>query len=189
MKKAFTTPLVIILLMVFFFTIGAMLVAVTSYVEITVPRVSYRGQTDAAHIAVKLAEDWLLSSICEGQTPSGGKQFGTPFERIEAIRPDGGRANGGGVFGGFSGFDIEIYVADANYETGLFGASLSFIPRMPTIYAPHEARRFYFLRGTATIPGRKNRLISEELLAVSMDRRGELVEVTRMFYKSSSSVK
>jgi len=190
MRAGFITPIVVLLLLVFTLAIGTMTTSVTAHVKVTGPRVSYRGQSDAAHIGIKLAEDWLLSSIDAGAVPlGGGRASGSPFERVEAVRPDGGRAVGDG---GFSGFDIELYVADTDYNAGLFsapGTAKSSIPRMPAVSTPEGVRRFYFLRSTATLPGRRNCLISEELLSVSIDRSGAILETTRLFYRSLSSVR
>jgi hypothetical protein len=187
-KKAFITPTVIFLLMLYSLAIGAMMASVTAFVGIMDMRVSFREHIEASELGIKLAEDWLLSSIASGNRPRLSQSATGNFaERVEAIRPDGGRA---GYEHGWDGFDIDLYVADTNYASRLPGTSDLTIPRIPELFTSGGFRRCYFLRCTATskkIP--ETKLVNEELLAVSFDQYDKMLGVSRLFYRSTSTVK
>jgi hypothetical protein len=170
--------------------IGALLVNVTSRTGETYDMVSYRKQEEASKYGLKIAEDWLLSSIAEGVIPlaphpSTGDDL---LERIEAKHPGGKKLELPDK--GFEDMNIELYIADTNYQSGIFspsGTSIPRIPQRPEHPMPGDERfRCYFLRSSAKAAGRETRLACEEVLAVSIDRDGKIEDVTRLFYRSVS---
>jgi hypothetical protein len=105
-----------------------------------------------------------------------------PLVRIEAVRNDGSSAATP-----FSG--VTIYVADLDYEPGLFTGSLAkradtlFIPRMPHYEDDFAERRHYYLR--AAIPAGGNMTsVSEEVLVVEKDKATLNFSVKRLLYRS-----
>jgi hypothetical protein len=182
-KRAFITPTVIFLLILLTMVLGTMVEGVTSLVGLMRSRSSGQKLINASELGVKLAEDWLLSSIDAGYIPRGNPGApGSLLEKIEAVRPDGGRAEYTG------GLGLELYIADTDYTSELFGRSGSTIPRIPEdIMEDGVSRRCYFLRSTANSPEGGFRLVSEEVLAVSFDNLGKMTGVSRLFYRSSSS--
>jgi hypothetical protein len=190
MRRAFIMPSVILLLVVFTLAAGSLMAGTTSLVKRMKWRVAYREQIAASELGMKLAEDWLLSSIGEGFIPKMAQSAtGSALSKIEAVRPDGGRVP---ASLSFDKFDISLYVADTDYSSILDGMSIEEkepgIPMIPESYVPGKGlMRCYFLRSAAASGLWKSKLACEELLAVSLDLSGRIQAVTRLFYSSDSA--
>jgi hypothetical protein len=184
-RRAFILPTVIILLVLLIHLTAILMEKVTLYAGQTNSKVSHGVQVIASELGLKHAEDWLLSSIEDGFVPrSAPGAAGNALCRIEAIRPDGERVPGLS----FDKFEVDLYIADTDYESSLTGAEG--IPLIPELQAPGLGRRrCYFLRSTAKSPFWEPRLVCEELLSVSLDSSDKIQEVTRLFYRSTSSFK
>jgi hypothetical protein len=189
-KRGFLTPVVLFAMGFFSLLIGALLANVTSRIGETYNMVSYRKQEEASKYGLKIAEDWLLSSIADGSVPLAPHPStgNNPLERIEAKHPGGKQLEL--PDGGFDNIDVELYIADTNYQSGIFspsGTSIPRIPQRPEHPMPDDERfKCYFLRSSAKAKGREIRLACEEVLAVSIDRYGKIDDVTRLFYRSVS---
>jgi hypothetical protein len=184
-RNAFILPTVIILLVVLIHLTAILMEKVTFYAGQADSKVSHRVQIIASELGLKHAEDWLLSSIEDGFVPRRAPgASGDALSRIEAIRPDGERVPGLS----FDKFEIDLYVADTDYESSLTGTER--IPLIPEFQTPgYGGRRYYFLRSTAKSPSWEPRLVCEELLSVSLDLSNKIQRVTRLFYRSTSSFK
>jgi hypothetical protein len=186
MKRAFIMPSVIFLLVVFTLAAGSLMAGTTYFVKRMKQRVAYREQVTASEFGMKLAEDWLLSSISEGFIPKmAAAASGDALSRVAAVRPDGGRVP---TDLSFDKFCLHLYVADTDY-----GDSMETEPKIPMIpesSVPGEGTtRCYFLRSTAEYGLWKSKLLCDELLAVSLDLSGRIQAVTRVFYAPDSTFK
>jgi hypothetical protein len=143
---------------------------------------------EAACLGLKYAEDWLLESIASGQFPRARANSLAPDiqTRIEAIRDDGSALPppSGELMSG-----VSLYVADLDYEPGLFTGALAnrsdtpFIPRMPPSDGDFSYVRFYFLR--ASFPAAKNAVfVSEEILSVTRDKATLNISARRLLSRS-----
>jgi hypothetical protein len=143
---------------------------------------------EAPCLGLKYAEDWLLESAAAGQFPRARVNFLSEdiSARIEAVRDDGSAASpppdefASGV---------SLYVADLDYEQGLFTGALAeyadtpFIPRMPPTDDAFSYVRFYFLR--ATFPAAKNAVfVSEEILSVAQNKATLDISARRLLFRS-----
>jgi hypothetical protein len=175
-------PTVIILLAVFTLAAGRLMVGMTSFIKRLDERVSYRAQISASEFGLKLAEDWLISSIEDGFVPKRVPDASGDFlYMIEAVRPDGGRVSHDL---GFDNFGVSLFVADTDYGDDV--EDLLQIPLIPESFTPNEGRlRCYFLSSTAETARWRPKLVCEELLAVSLDLSGRVQSVTRLFYRSN----
>jgi hypothetical protein len=192
-KRGFIMPMALFSIAFFSLLIGALLANVTSGIEETHNMVSYRKQEEASRYGLKIAEDWLLSSIAEGSVPLAPHPWtGVDLlERIEAKHPGGKQLDP--PDGGFENISIDLYIADTDYLSGIFSTSSSSthriprIPQRPESWMPGDERlRCYFLRSSAEAAGREIKLACEEVLAVSIDHNGKIEDVTRLFYRSVS---
>jgi hypothetical protein len=183
-RRGFIMPTVILMLTLFTLAAGFMIEGVSAGTSMMESRTSYRRQADAASVGVKIAEDWLLSSITDKSIPRRDPaSSGAPLEKIEALAADGSSAR---FEGRFDGFEIEIYIADADYESGALDQSPRGIPRIPEESSADGVRRFYHLIGAAKKKSGDIMLTSEELIAVFIDKSGNIKDVSRLFYKSTS---
>ena len=143
---------------------------------------------EAACLGLKYAEDWLLESAASGQFPRAraNSLLSNIPARIEAVRDDGSAAPTppGELMSG-----VSLYVADLDYESGLFTGALAkradtpFIPRMPATSDDFRYVRFYFLR--ASYPAAKNvAFVSEEILSVAMDKATLSISARRLLSRS-----
>jgi hypothetical protein len=155
-------------------------------------RVHDRSSADEAYLGMKHAEDWLITSVLADDFPAARKNSTDPdpMTRIEAVRNDGSAiAQNPGI----SPVNAIIYVADADYEEGLFNGKTGtdaaglFIPRIPCVEGAGAECRFYYLM-SASAAGGVN-AVNEELLAVSRDRILRTVAVERIYYRSANSVR
>jgi hypothetical protein len=175
-------PTVIVLLAVFALAAGRLASGVTSFMKRMGDRVSYRTQISASEFGLKLAEDWLISSIEEGLIPKRVPgAYGDFLHMTEAVRPDGGRVPSSLSFDNFS---VSLFVADTDYGSDV--EDLLQIPLIPESFTPNEGRmRCYFLRSAAETERWRPKLVCEELLAVSLDLSGSIQAVTRLFYRTN----
>jgi hypothetical protein len=142
---------------------------------------------EAACLGLKYAEDWLLTSAAAGQFPRArvnSLSSNIPV-RIEAVRDDGTAAPPPDEL--VPG--VSLYVADLDYEPGLFTGALAnragtpFIPRMSPLDDDFRWVRFYFLR--ASFPAAKNTLsFSEEILSVTRDKATLEISAKRLLSRS-----
>ncbi|MDR0651923.1 MAG: hypothetical protein LBG12_01320 [Synergistaceae bacterium] len=155
---------------------------------ISMPVAGDIGSAEAACIGLKYAEDWLLESAISGQFPRArvnSLAVNIPV-RIEAVRDDGTVVPPppGELMSG-----VSLYVADLDYEPGLFTGALAnradtpFIPRMPAADDDYSYVRFYFLR--ASFPAAKNAVfVSEEILSVALDKATLNISAKRLLCRS-----
>jgi len=141
--------------------------------------------SDSSLIGIKYAEDWIISAVLSEGFPTAVRYSADedPMRRIEAVLQCGTSIDGAG-----SGINAEIYVADADYEEGLFTGLLKnkdsspFIPIMPGVDTYDETRRYYFLRSSA--PNGDGVIATrEEMLAVTLDKRTLNVSAERIFFR------
>jgi len=138
---------------------------------------------DGSLIGIKYAEDRIISAVLSEGFPYARDDpaESDPMRKIEAVLRNGATIDGSG-----SGINAELYVADADYEEGLFTGSLKnratspFVPVIPCVDNDDETRRFYYLRSSSrnddgVIVAR------EELLAVARDKFTLKVSVERIF--------
>ena len=145
--------------------------------------------SDSSFIGIKYAEDWVISAVMSEGFPTAVKYStdSDPMRRIEAVLRCGTSAGAAG-----SGIDAEIYVADADYEEGLFTGSLKnkasspFVPIMPCEDSDDETRRYYFLRSSAQ-SGDGVASTREEMLAVTLNKRTLDVTAERIFFRRSGN--
>ena len=141
--------------------------------------------SDNSFVGIKYAEDWIISAVLSEGFPAAVRYSadGDPMRRIEAVRRDGTSISGVG-----SAINAELYVADADYDEGLFTGSLKnratspFVPVMPCIDTDDETRRYYFLRSSSP-NGDGVIAVREELLGVTMDKRTLDVSAERIFFR------
>ena len=145
--------------------------------------------SDSSLIGIKYAEDWIISAVLSEGFPAAVRYSANddPMRRIEAVRRDGTSIGGPG-----SGINAEIYVADADYEEGLFTGPLKnratspFIPIMPGMDTDDETRRYYFLRSSS--PNGDGVIVTrEQLLAVTLDKRTLDVSAERIFFRKAGN--
>jgi hypothetical protein len=142
---------------------------------------------EAACLGLKYAEDWLLASAAAGQFPRARvNSLAENMPRIEAVRDDGSAVPPppGEPMSG-----VTLYVADLDYEPGLFTGDLAkradtpFIPRMPPLDDDFSYVRFYFLR--ASFPAVKDAFfVSEEILSVTRNKATLGISARRLFCRS-----
>ena len=149
-----------------------------------------KSASDDSLIGLKYAEDWIISAVLSEGFPTAIRYSADedPLRRIEAVLRDG--APIGGVS---SGVNSELYVADADYEEGLFTGSLKnraatpFVPIMPSVDTDGETRRFYYLRSTS--PNGDGVIATrEELLSVTLDKYTLKVSAERIFFRKASNL-
>ena len=145
--------------------------------------------SDSSLIGIKYAEDWVISTVLSEGFPKAVRFSAAedPMKRIEAVRRCGTSINGA-----VSGINAELYVADADYEEGLFTGSLKhktsapFVPIMPGVDNDDETRRYYFLRSSA--PNGDGVIATrEEMLAVTLDKRTLNVSAERIFFRKAGN--
>ena len=141
--------------------------------------------SDSALIGIKYAEDWIISAVMSEGFPTAIRYSadGDLMRRIEAVLRDGTAIDGAKY-----GINAELYVADADYEEGLFtgllknDATSKFVPVMPCVDTEDETRRFYYLRSTS--PNGDGVIATrEELLAVTLDKHTLEVSAERIFFR------
>jgi hypothetical protein len=148
-----------------------------------------RSASDDSLIGMKYAEDWVISAVLLEGFPKARNNpaESDPMRRIEAVLSNGTSVNDAG-----SGINAELYVADADYEEGLFTGALKnmatspFIPIMPSVYTDGETRRFYYLR-SASQNGDGVITTREELLAVTLNKHTNEVSAERIFFRRVSN--
>jgi hypothetical protein len=145
----------------------------------------------ASICGIKIAEDWLMSSIISKDIPRLsmlGRE--DPMDRIEALRADGSAARhdlGDRI-------DVRLYVADADYESGLFrdasgnlsSSKTPSIPRIPIVSTAEGFRLCYYLRSSAESGDGRTRIVCEEMISVTFDLMERVTDVRRLFYRSSA---
>jgi hypothetical protein len=154
---------------------------------ITMPVAGDIRSAEATCLGLKYAEDWLLESAASGQFPRArvnSLAANIPV-RIEAVRDDGSAVPPPGELAP----RVSLYVADLDYEPGLFTGALAkradtpFIPRMPKIDDDFSCVRFYFLR--ASFPAGENAVfVSEEILSVTRDKATLDISARRLLCRS-----
>jgi hypothetical protein len=143
---------------------------------------------EATCLGLGYAEDWLLESAASGQFPRArvNSLSANIPARIEAVRDDGSAVPPppGELMSG-----VSLYVADLDYEPGLFTGALAkradtpFIPRMPLTDDDFSYVRFYFLR--ASLRAAKNAFfVSEEILCVKKDKATLNISARRLLSRS-----
>ncbi|MDR1472402.1 MAG: hypothetical protein LBS75_07750 [Synergistaceae bacterium] len=171
---------------------GVMFAKATEQVGVTLSSsIRSRESIEAFACGVKLAEDWLLSSIVSGDVPRRGMNgHDTPLASIEALRSDGSGASSDLA----ARFGASFYVADVDYDEGLFRGSSSpiqrrtpSIPRIPEIRSSDGVLRYYYLRSDAE-GARNARVIHEELVSVKLDHLGRVTDVRRLFSRSRAEI-
>jgi hypothetical protein len=179
--------------MVMFCALFAMLAAGFCLERVTVrmriAQALTRGQSasDSAYLGMKHAEDWLITAAMSAVLPTARKNSSDPdpLKRIEVVKNDGTPIPAGLFAPG-----VELYVADADYEPGLFTGSLAnkaatpFIPRMPPVETEAALCRFYYLRSSATGADGIT-AIDEQLLSVSRDKFFGGTAVERIYYRKN----
>jgi hypothetical protein len=195
MKRCgFFMPTVVFFVLFSMFAIGFIVERSTAKLSIATKGIRNRIKADASHLGMKYAEDWLISSVLSDDdfpTARGASAGSDPLAQIEAVRRDGSAARWNPAI---TSADVSIYIADADYEPGLFTgrlasrASTPFIPRMPYLENGNSICRFYFLR-SFSVGEDGAELTNEELLAVSMDYALRTVEVKRLFYRCRNNPK
>ena len=141
--------------------------------------------SDGSLIGIRYAEDWVISAVLSEGFPTATVNSADvdPMRRIEAVLRDGTSIGGAG-----NAISADLYVADADYEEGLFTGSLKnratspYVPIMPCVDTEDETRRFYYLRsscpnGDGVIATR------EELLAITQDKHTLNVSAERIFFR------
>jgi hypothetical protein len=143
---------------------------------------------EAPCLGLKYAEDWLLASAASGQFPRArvnSTAANIPV-RIEAVRDDGSAVPPppDKLIAG-----VTLYVADLDYEPGLFTGALAkradtpFIPRMPLEDSVFSYVRYYFL--SASFPSAKNAFFTdEEILRVERDKATLNISAKRLLHRS-----
>jgi hypothetical protein len=155
---------------------------------ISLPMAGDIRSAEAACLGLGYAEDWLLESVASGQFPRArvNSLAANMSTRIEAVRDDGSVVPPppGELMSG-----VSLYVADLDYEPGLFTGALAnradtpFIPRMPPSDSDFSYVRFYFLR--ASFPAAKNAFfVSEEILSVTKDKATLNISARRLLSRS-----
>jgi hypothetical protein len=155
---------------------------------ISVPVAGDIRSAEAACLGLKYAEDWLLESAASGQFPRARANSLAAYipARIETVRDDGSAIP---TPPGELMSSVSLYVADLDYEPGLFTGALAnradtpFIPRMPPVDDDFSYVRYYFLR--ATFPAAKNAIFfSEEILSVERDKATLNISARRLLCRS-----
>jgi hypothetical protein len=150
--------------------------------------VGSKDSVTASICGVKFAEDWLMSSISSGDVPQlrmNGCE--APLSRVEALLADGSGA------GGHAGHvRADLYVADTDYESGVFRVGSSYwnpslmpgIPRIPVVSTPDGITRHYYLRSKSRGACDDSAVIREEVIGVTVDHLGRISRVRRLFSRS-----
>jgi hypothetical protein len=187
-RSAFWSAPVVIFMLLVSIVSAFVLERVRSQFLISIPVAGGIRSAEAACIGLKYAEDWLLESVASGQFPRARVNSLAAHipTRIEAVRDDGSAIpQPSDEF--MSG--VSLYVADLDYEPGLFTGALAnradtpFIPRMPVSDGDFSYVRFYFLR--ASFPAAKNVFfVSEEILSVAKDKATLNISARRLLCRS-----
>jgi hypothetical protein len=147
---------------------------------------------EASICGMRLAEDWLIASISSGDVPqirANGRA--DPLSRVEALLSDGN----GAALCARGRMEAELYVADTDYESGVFRHSASYwepqttpgIPRIPVVSDVDGVTRHYYLRSAASgATGARDgaAVIREEVIAVKIDHLGRVSDIRRLFSRS-----
>jgi hypothetical protein len=174
---------------------GIMLIRATDTARVVLDAsVRSKGSAAASICGVKLAEDWLISSISSGDVPRlrmNGCE--APLSRVEALLADGSGAGGRAGRDEYAGhIRAELYVADTDYESGIFRVGSSpwnpsltpGIPRIPVISTPDGVTRHYYLRSWSRVTFDDSAVIREEVVVVTVDHLGRISGIRRLFSRS-----
>jgi hypothetical protein len=150
--------------------------------------VGSKDSVTASICGIKFAEDWLMSSISSGDVPQlrmNGCE--APLSRVEALLADGSGADGRAGH-----IRAELYVADTDYESGVFHVGSSYwnpsltpgIPRIPVVSTPDGVTRHYYLCSGSRGTFDDSMVIREEVVGVTVDHLGRISRVRRLFSRS-----
>jgi hypothetical protein len=187
-RRGFFIPVIVFFVLFALLAVGFIVERATAKFRITTGLIRDNMESDVSYLGMKHAEDWLISSVLSGDFPLARPYFGDtdPMARIEAVRSDGNAA----VWAPATvSLDTKLYIADVDYEPGLFtgnlatSASTPFIPRIPGIETKNAICRFYYLRSSSMKSDGKE-AVTEELLAISMDKTQRNMVAKRLFYRN-----
>ena len=189
-KPGFYIASSLVFLSVSMVVIGVVAARAAVRVAAVMPAVFHSDARNASYVGMKLAEGWLLSSIHSGDVPSGMRPHsGASLELVEAIGTRGPCSVSFDLPGSPA---VDLYVADADYPTGLFAGSAAkiplppAIPRIPAETTIFEDTRCYFLRSAAR-DSNGVEFVCEELLTVSMDMANGQIDARRLFFRRITS--
>jgi hypothetical protein len=184
-RPGFYLPVIAVFVFLSMLVLGILIERVTASARTSCQPVQ-TSQPASAFRGLKMAEDWLLSSVLEGDFPSA-RGYGVSLDLIEALRSDGGRAEWAGAL---DGEKITVYVADVSCDRAVFGgefankAGTPSIPRIPGVCSEDAVLRYYYIRGSAQT--RNSPVFDcEEVLSCRLDKISGVLEVRRIFYRSS----
>jgi hypothetical protein len=170
-RYGFIMPMMLIFLLLATLLISVVTVRISARIRNVATNIKNRESLESSRRGMKCAENWLMTSLALGNGD---------------IHPSAELSlSAAGVWSGLcASDDVSLHVVQTDYaDDGHTPAGIHGVPRIPDMEGENGRLRHYFLRSAA-----KSRdgleIVSEELLAVSMDRSGTVLGVTRLFHRS-----